>query len=271
MEYVKFFLLTLWYTLGAVVICGLAVSLCRTLFERMLGRGAGRVVVMATSIVGTPVHETGHALMCLLFGHKIRKISLWQPLSDDGNLGYVTHAYNPKNPFHVLGNLFIGVGPVFSGLAVVTLTLALCFPDTLMTYATTARTLAAGGEGGFPLLWEGMRMLPHMVTEATATGTPPLWVRLIGVLVILSVSLHMELSPADIKGALTAVPLYLLLALLLTLVCGLLGAGAMAAVLSALSLFSAYLTAVFVIVLVASVIQLIPALAVFCIRKLLGR
>ena len=46
MEYVLFFLEALWYTLGAVVVCGLCVSLLRTLFLRMMGDGAGRGVVM---------------------------------------------------------------------------------------------------------------------------------------------------------------------------------------------------------------------------------
>ena len=75
MPYIRFFLLAVWYTLGATVICGLGVFLCRTLFVRMLGGGAGRGVLLATSIIGTPVHEMGHALTCLLFGHAITDIN----------------------------------------------------------------------------------------------------------------------------------------------------------------------------------------------------
>ena len=62
MTYVWFFLGALWYTLGAILICGTAVSLCRFLFIRMMGRGFGRGVVMATSALGTPIHELGHAM-----------------------------------------------------------------------------------------------------------------------------------------------------------------------------------------------------------------
>jgi len=271
MSYVLFFLGVLWYTLGAVVICGLAVSLCRNLFVSMMGGGFGRGVVLATSIVGTPVHELGHAIMCLLFGHRITSMSLWQPRSPDGNLGYVTHVYRRRNLYHILGNLFIGVGPIFSGLAVLTLALLLGFPDTLSAYAATASRMASAGEGGISLFLEGLKMLPRMVEELTVSGSIPLWVKVLSLLVILSVSQHISLSPADIKGALTALPIYLALVLILTAICGLLGQDAMNTVTGGLALFSAYLTALFVMVLVTSLLQLAIALPVWLLRKLLGR
>lgn len=272
MSYVLFFLGALWYTLGAVVICGLAVSLCRKLFISMMGGGFGRGVVMVTSIVGTPVHELGHALMCLLFGHRITAMSLWQPFSDDGNLGYVTHAYRRKNPYHVLGNLFIGVGPIFSGLAVLTLALLLGFPAAFSDYTATAAAMAGQGEGGLPLFLEGLKMLPRIWDELTDTGRAvPLWGQIAALAVILSVSQHISLSPADIKGSATALPLYGILLLLLTLICGLIGQTAMDRVTAALSLFSAYTTAFFVVVLVASLLQLLVALPVWLLRMLFRR
>ncbi len=268
MPYVIFFLSIVWYTLGAIVICGLCVSLCRRLFVKMMGGGAGRTIVQATSIIGTPVHELGHAAMCLLFGHRIVEMSLWQPRSSDGTLGHVSHTYNRRNPYHILGNLFIGIGPVFSGLAVLTLFLKLCFPGALATYFANARFMVAAGQGGISLFLEGIKLFPHMVREAATDASVPLWARIIGVLLILSVSLHIELSPADIKGALKAIPIYLVPVLLLTVICGLIGAGAMNAVTGALALFSAMLTSLFVIVLVASVAQLLLAMPVWLIRKL---
>lgn len=271
MPYVLFFLRVLWYTLGAVVICGLAVSLCRKMFVSMMGGGFGRGVVLATSIVGTPVHELGHAVMCLLFGHRITSMSLWQPTAPDGNLGYVTHAYRKRNLYHILGNLFIGIGPIFSGLAVLTLALLLGFPDTLSAYAATASGMASAGEGGIPLFLEGLKMLPRIVEELTAEGTVPLWVKIVALVVILAVSQHISLSPADIKGALTSLPIYLALTLILTVICGLLGQEAMDKVMGALALFSASLTALFVVVLVSSLVQLAIALPVWLLRKLLGR
>ena len=106
--YILFFLRAALCTLGPVVLCGLSVWLIRRLFCSLVGHWTGRAIIIGTSVVGTPVHELGHAAMCLLFGHKITEMSLWQPRSADGRLGYVTHRYNPRNPYHQLGNLSEG-------------------------------------------------------------------------------------------------------------------------------------------------------------------
>lgn len=274
MTYVLFFLSVLWYTLGAVVICGLCVALCRHTFVYLMGRGAGRAAVIGTSILGTPVHELSHALMCLVFGHKITEMSLWQPASRDGTLGYVSHSYNRKNPYHILGNLFIGIGPVLGGMGVLTLILALCFPSALSTYLAAAREVVAGdslsfGEG-FRLFFEGVRLFPGMVSKAATDAAVPVWARVVGVICLVSVSLHIELSPADIKGALKSVPLYLVLLLLLTAICALIGEAAMSAVLSALALFSATLSVLFVIVLLTALALVVLALPVYLLRRLFG-
>lgn len=271
MAYVLFFLEALWYTLGAVVVCGLCVSLLRALFIRMMGDGVGRGAVMATSILGTPVHELGHALMCLIFGHRITEMSLWQPASPDGRLGYVTHAYRSRNLYHILGNLFIGIGPIFSGLGVLTLALWLGFPGAFSAYMSEASALAAEGEGFFTLLLEGLQMLPRMLDELVHGTAVPLWGRIAALIVILAVSQHISLSPEDIKGALTAIPLYLGMILVLTAICGLLGSAAMDTVTGALAGFSARLTALFVIVLTSSFIQVLVALPVWGLRMLFGR
>jgi hypothetical protein len=271
MAYVLFFLGILWYTLGALVICGLAVSLFRKLFLSMMGGGIGRGMVLATSIIGTPIHELGHALMCLLFGHRISAMSLWQPRSKDGNLGYVTHTYRRRNLYHILGNLFIGIGPIFSGLAVLALALRLGFPTTFTDYTEAATRMASDGESGLLLFLEGLKMLPHMWEELLHGTNVSLWIKIPAALVILSVSQHISLSPADIKGALNALPLYAGLALLISVVCGLLGQNAMDAVTGALARFSAYMTAFFVIVLVTALLQLLIALPVWLLRKLCGK
>jgi hypothetical protein len=271
MEYVLFFIQTLWFTLGAVVVCGLCVALFRRVFIGMMGGGFGRGVVLTTSIIGTPVHELGHALMCLLFGHRITDMSLWKPSAPDGRLGYVTHAYRQKNLYHVLGNLFIGIGPIFSGLGVLTLAFFLGFPETFGAYMSTASSMASEGEGFFALFAEGLKMLPRIINEWAHSDGVPLWGRILAILVILSVAQHVSLSPEDIKGALTAIPLYLGLVLILTIICGLIGTAAMEGVLGAFAIFSAYLTALFVIVLVSALIQLLLALPVWGIRVLFGR
>lgn len=269
MAYVWYFLRIVWYTLGAIVICGSAVYACERLALWLMG-GAGSVIVKVTSFIGTPVHELGHAAMCPLFGHTITAIKLWQPNSRDNTLGYVTHQYNRRNPYQLFGNLFIGIGPIFSGLGVLTLCLLLCFPDTLHAYLTTARSMAAAGENGLIIFLEGLKMIPRMVGEFSMPGRP-VWVRIIGLIVLLSVSLHISLSPADIKGSLHALPLYGVLVILITVITSLIGQTTVSRVLHGLQLFSSYLTALFVIVLVLSVAYVALALVVWMIRALFSR
>ena len=118
----------------------------------------------------------------------------------------------------------------------------------------------------------GFRMIPGMIGELTAESPAvPLWGMILALIVVLAVSQHISLSPADIRGGATALPLYGILILILTGICGFLGQPAMDAVTATLRLFSGYMTALFTVVLVASLLQFIIALPVWLIRVLTGR
>ena len=66
-------------------------------------------------LIGTAVHETGHAIFALLFGHKVTKIELFSGDPESNNPGSVTHEYNSKNIYQNIGNFFIGIGPILFG------------------------------------------------------------------------------------------------------------------------------------------------------------
>ena len=66
---------------------------------------------------GVMIHEIGHAVFCLIFRHKIVEMKLFSP-EEDGTLGYVNHAYNPKSFYQRIGNFFIGIGPIWFGVTV---------------------------------------------------------------------------------------------------------------------------------------------------------
>jgi hypothetical protein len=83
--------------------------------------------------LGTPVHELGHALFALLFGHKIEEIKLFSPDPKTGTLGYVKHSWNKRNLYHITGNFFIGVGPLILGTLVLFLAVLLLYEHSLLS------------------------------------------------------------------------------------------------------------------------------------------
>ena len=267
MDYVIYYLQILLYSLGAMVVCGLAVWACQRLFIHLMGGGVGYKIVLGTSIIGTPVHEIGHALMCLVFGHRISKIVLWQPRSEDGTLGYVAHTWNGRNLFHNLGNIFIGVGPIFSGVIVISLCLYYGFPGTFAAYVAGAESLVNSGAGVQAFLLEGIEIIPNLIGEFTNESFP-IWGRILLIIAMLCVSLHINLSPADIKGSLSGIPVYLGLTLVLTITSHLAGTSAMADVLDTLKLYNGYMMAMFTLVFVFSVVQVLVALMVWLLRKI---
>lgn len=74
--------------------------------------------------LGVIIHEASHLLMALVFGHHIDQFRLIRiPTSDNPALGYVHHTWNQRNFYQNMGNLFIGVAPIF-GCCLATLGLA---------------------------------------------------------------------------------------------------------------------------------------------------
>ena len=269
MEHVWYFLKVALYPIAAIVVCGFVVWACQLLFIKILGRG-GYKTVLVSSVIGTPIHDMGHAIMCLLFGHRIEKMVLWQPRSADGTLGYVQHTYNRSNLYHRLGNLFIGTGPIFSGMAVLCLGLYFAFPGAWSAYSATVMPLVARNAPVTEFLSAGVSIVPHMLREF-GSGAVALWAQILAVLVMLSVSLHINLSPADIKGSLNALVPYLVLALLVTVVTTLIGAAAKAPVLAALMTWSAYMMALFTVVLTFAAVQVVLALIIRLIVSIFRR
>ncbi len=205
--FIGYFFSLLGLTLGQLYACGLLLWLCSKAFSRLVGRHAW-IILDITSCIGTPVHEAGHALMCLPFFHKITRLRLWKPHPSDGLYGFVEHTYRKRNPWARLGNLFIGLGPLFSGLGVVVLVLHFCFPSLWQPYLANTGALVYRGSVPLRQLFGGVFALFAGIPGAFRAN----WLRsLLGLLVILSVCLHITLSWADVKNSLSALPLYLFL------------------------------------------------------------
>lgn len=201
MEIITNFLYQIIFTVGVIVAFGLLIALCRKAFCRIAG-DKGTKILLITGAVGTPIHELSHALMCIIFGHKIVEMKLYHPDSDDGTLGYVNHTFNPRNLYHQIGNFFIGVAPILCGSGVLLLLMYLLVPG---VYSEVTEELQFIGllstdffdlstyAGYLDLFWQVI----SDIFDFTNSGNILWW---IFVILGLMISSHMELSTADIKG-----------------------------------------------------------------------
>lgn len=201
MEIITNFLTQTVFSAGIVVIFGLLIALCRKAFCKLAGE-KGNKIILATGVVGTPIHELSHAFMCVVFGHKITEMKLYSPNEADGTLGYVTHTYNPKNLYHQIGNFFIGIAPILIGSGIIFLLMRVCTPNlfeevaaelqfaSLLTADLSDPSTYAACLG---LFWDLIALIFHF----TNTGNVLWWVF---ILLSLMIAGHMELSGADIKS-----------------------------------------------------------------------
>ena len=247
------FALQMLFTLGIIFLFGKALAFCNARFYRNFG-ARGRAVCIATGLIGTPVHEASHALMCLLFGHKIVEIRFFQPDASDGTLGYVRHSYNPKNLYQRAGNLFIGIAPVLFGSLILGGLLYLLLPELFRS------VLAELGQADFVSACgqSFVRFGTAFVQMFAYIGSWQWWgFVLLGSLI----GLHMTLSKADTQGALSGLIVYLLLFLIADLVLLCIGRGTLIAFTNAILTFGTFLLFFFCVFLfIAAVLLLISAL-----------
>ena len=98
---------------GSLILVGIVLGIIENRANFYTQRVLGIKGVLATALIGTPVHELGHLLMCYLFRHKVGKFKLVDLKARDGVLGYVNHEWNRKSLYQNIGNFFIGMGPIF--------------------------------------------------------------------------------------------------------------------------------------------------------------
>lgn len=201
----------LTFFVANVFLLGFIISLVCRIFYSVIGGGvSGRTICYATGIIGTPIHELSHALMCILFGHKIVDINLYNIDLDSGVLGFVSHEYNPRNPYHILGNYFIGIAPILMNTAVIYLLFSLLLPDTFASVNLTIGELISAGHGVKDAeLYFGIGRGVVDIFKSLFGFTEDSWRFWVFIALTLSIALHMNLSGSDILSALSSLPILL--------------------------------------------------------------
>jgi hypothetical protein len=172
--------------------------------------------------VGTPVHELGHALMCLLFRHRIEEMRLFRPDPKTGTLGYVSHTYNPRSVYQQCGNLFIALGPMLLGGTLVALAAHfLCGVSLASLVAIHGPTHAPDSVSAAALAWAGQWWDTLAAALAGLTRVSD-WRTWLFLYLALAVGSHAGLSPADLRSGLLGLGFLSALLFLAVLVAGLL-------------------------------------------------
>lgn len=186
------FITQVLWILIPVIVFGFLISFCNRNFYKSVGDKV-KPICYATGFIGTPIHELSHAVMCLIFGHKIKEIKLFQVGSADGTLGYVTHVYNKKNLYHRVGNFFIGIAPIYLGSLFLIFLMWVLVPTMSLDIFSHLSELTTEFDSN-----QVSVILTMFGTFFTHFANPLWWVY---VVLGLAVSLHMTLSKADIEGS----------------------------------------------------------------------
>ncbi len=194
------------WLLGLFFIFGLILYfLARSTRITFVNSAGMKADIFFTGWIGTPVHELGHAIFCILFGHKIVEMKLYSPNSEDGSLGYVNHAYNRKSTYQRIGNFFISAGPIIFGSLVIYALSYYLVPGMRTAFSNIesesqmyVQLLQGQYSGLLAAFWETTKVTLSSLFASENLSDYRFWIFLY---LAISISSHMQLSPPDIKGA----------------------------------------------------------------------
>src|ERR1700730_8367502 len=106
----------LLYLVGVLIGVGFLLGALEKRSNFYIQRAFGRKGIYMTAWIGTPIHEAGHFIQCIIWRHKVTDVKFLQLNEPNGILGYVEHQYSTASLYQMVGNFFIGLGPIFSGI-----------------------------------------------------------------------------------------------------------------------------------------------------------
>jgi hypothetical protein len=194
-------LVQLFFLLGFLIGVGFLLGVLEKYSNKFLYKALGRRGVLATAWIGTPIHELGHLLQCFIWGHRVTRVKFLQLNNPNGVLGYVEHQYNPGSVYQQIGNFFIGMGPIFSGIGALMLGMYLLVPESYHAFSMYIDNhLSPDIHTSNNLMVIGGATLA--ITKSLFTFdnlfNPLFWFFL---LFAVSISSHIALSKADINGS----------------------------------------------------------------------
>jgi hypothetical protein len=116
-------LFQIFILLGPILILAFIMSLLAEFVEFLAFQVIGRIwFLLLFGWLGTTVHELGHIVFCLIFGHRIVEANFFNLDLSSNMRGLVRHSYNLDSLYQRIGNFFIGIGPIILGPLTIFLT-----------------------------------------------------------------------------------------------------------------------------------------------------
>ena len=262
-NFFSLFFQILLFTVGPFLALGSLAWVLRALFVQLVGTNKGRLFLIGSFALSTPLREAGHVAMSVLFWHRVEEARFLDLSAPDGEMGYVEHSYNPRNPVAQLGNFFFALGPVLLGLVAVLVIFLSCFGGVMEEFFTELSALSGTGTLA-DYLRVGVGLIPKMFLSETVGA----FAGIVGGLLLLLLCMGVFVSVRELLDGLFGAALYAGLAALVSLVLSLLDGRVQRVVTDGLRAFGTGVLALYLPVFLAMGGLLVAALIFFLIRKL---
>ncbi|MBJ8028807.1 hypothetical protein [Bacillus cereus group sp. N21] len=198
-------LIQLFSLIGIIILVGFLLGYLESLTRTYWTRAFGRRGFLLSAWIGVPIHELGHAIMCIVFRHQIVSIQLFPTNTSNGYLGYVRHQYNQRSIYQRIGNFFIGIAPIFSGMITLVISMYYFVPQSYSLFINALKTNAQAASINIDTLQNiflsSMLLLKSLFTVSNLFN-PLFWLFLF---IAICISTHIALSKPDIEGSLDGI------------------------------------------------------------------
>lgn len=266
MTFLEYYMQILLFTAVLPIGFGLLVYVCNKAFCALVGAGWGRPILLAWHTVLTPFREFAHLVAAMITLHHIGDFCLLNLHDPEGELGFVEHSYNRRNPIAVFGNFLFAILPAALGLVLSMLVIFVCFRGAFSGFSQSVAMLVETEAEVGEYVRLAFGFLPAMFRDATTS----LLGKSIGVLLLTLLSLGVYVSLEDLMGGLGGLFYYAVFAFLFAGVTALFDARARRLILTNFRTLAMSVTSLFIVVLVFALVALAFGLFVFILRTLLG-
>ncbi len=266
MTFLEYYLQILIFTAAVPLGFGVAVWFCYRAFCSLVGCGRGKPILFFLHVILTPVREFAHLTACIISFHRVSDFCLLNPYDPEGEIGFVEHSYNRKNPVAVFGNYLFAVLPAALGLFLSAVVIFVCFRGAFGELSRSVATLIEAEAGFLEYAKLALGFFPAMLRDATGG----ILSKIVGCLLLVIISLGVYVSLDDLFGAVSGMLLYALLAIVFAGVTALFDARTRRLITAGLRTFATGVSALYLVVLIFAAVAVGLGFLVFLYRTFFG-